>query len=91
MATPWAASRAAMSRVTVGLMVLMSMTSAPAARPSIAPPGPLMTASTSGLSVTMLMKMSQAAATAAGLAASVAPAATQSSMPGRLRFQTATS
>ena len=50
-----------------------------------------MTASTSGLSVTMLMKMSQAAATAAGLAASVAPAATQSSMPGRLRFQTATS
>ena len=92
--TPRSDSRAPISRVTDGLIVLMSITTAPAASPPIAarsasPPGPsTSTSRTSPLSVTIVTSTSDASATARGDSAATAPSAVQASTPARLRFQT---
>ena len=63
-----------MAFVASGLMVLQSTISAPGRAPSMMPPGPRMTASASGVSLTQVTMMSLRAATSAGPAATAAPA-----------------
>ena len=90
MATPLALSCWPISTVLTGLIVLMSMTRSPAAAPSITPPSPNTTASTSGVSLTQMMVMSLAAATALGESAPAAPRSRKGSMRLAVRFQTVT-
>ncbi len=85
---PRAASASAISRVTDGEMVDMSITTEPGRAPSTIPFGPRTTCRTSGESVTIVMITSLRAATSAGEAPSCAPYETTSSIPGRLRFHT---
>ena len=72
-------------------MVLMSMTIVPGAAPSIMPPGPTMTCSTSGESETQVTTISLPLAASLGDAAADAPASVRGSMRDGVRFQTVTS
>src|SRR6185369_1750613 len=89
--TPVAASRSANWRVADGEIVDMSTTSVPAAAPSATPAGPKRTASTSGVSETMVITTSLAAATAAGLSRRWTPRSSNSAARPGVRFQALTS
>ena len=77
--TPRSASAAPTVRVTSGEMVLMSMTTVPAAAPWMTPPSPRMTACTSGESVTIVITTSAPAAASCGDDAASPPSATKAS------------
>ena len=83
MCTPDSLRRAEISRVTRGEMVLMSMTVAPLRAPWTTPSSPRITASMSGVSVTMVMITSLPSAASLGEAARRPPASTTSRTPGR--------
>jgi hypothetical protein len=89
-ATPRPASRAAKSRVADGEIVDMSTTSVPGAAPSATPSGPKRTASTSGVSETIVTTTSLALATAAGLGCRVTSRASSSGARPVVRFQALT-
>jgi hypothetical protein len=74
-AAPFVAIAAPTLRVVSGSMVLMSMYTEPARIPSAMPSLPSATRSTSGASGSMVMTISLAAATAFGVVATLAPAA----------------
>jgi hypothetical protein len=80
---PFFSSSAATCWVARGETVLMSMTTAPRAAPCMTPSSPRITASMSGVSVTMVMMMSLAAATSRGVLSSSAPASTTWRTRGR--------
>ncbi len=88
--TPFSASLAAISRVAMGLMVLMSMKMSPFLAPCMAPLVPRRTSSTSGLSVTMVTTTSEFSATSLGLFAALAPASTNGFILVSVLFQTVT-
>ena len=81
MSAPFSLSAAAMVRVAEGEMVLMSMTTEPGLMPSMIPPSPRITFSTSGVSVTIVMITSDLLAVSFGLSAQTAPS--DSSCPAR--------
>ena len=74
--TPFWPSAAATLTAAVGAMELMSAYSIPARTPSIKPPGPSATASTSGESGSIVMSTSLRSATSFGEAAADVPAST---------------
>ena len=78
-ATPFAANAAAIVRVGPGSIELMSITREPSETPSITPPAPTRTCSTSAVSGSIVIVTSLPAATDAGPSARTAPAATTSS------------
>ena len=78
-ATPLAENAAAIVRVGSGSIELMSITREPSETPSITPPVPTRTCSTSAVSGSIVIVMSLPAATDAGPSARTAPAATTSS------------
>ncbi len=80
-----------MRAVAAGEIVEQSMTRPPAASPSPTPPGPRMTASTSGVSETHTTTTSEARATSAGEPASEPPSATRSAARPGVRFHAVTS
>ena len=90
MVPPLAATSAARRRVATGEMLLMSITTVPVAIVSRMPAGPAITASTSGVSGTIVMMMLACDATSAGELAAMAPAATSSVTAGVLRLNTTT-
>ena len=69
----------------------MSMTSVPAFAPSATPPTPNRTASTSGVSDTIVITTSLAAATAAGLSRTRTPSSSIPAARPGVRFQALTS
>ena len=71
-------------------MVLMSITIVPGAAPSIMPPGPTMTCSTSGESDTQVMTISLPRAASLGEEAAAAPAPVRGFMRAGVRFHTVT-
>ena len=79
--------RAAKSRVAAGEIELMSTTSLPLPRPSATPSGPKSTSSTSGVSGTMVMTMSDLSATSRGLAQAVPPASIRAAGTSRRVFR----
>ena len=82
--TPLSANRPAISRVTSGEMVLMSMTIVPSAAPWITPFSPSSTSRTSGVSETLVTTNSQPAASSAAESQATAPTASSgSSASGR--------
>ena len=83
MSTPFSFRAAAISRVTRGDTVLMSMTVAPSSTPAITPFSPRMTASTSGVSVTMVMTTWLPRAASFGVSTRSPPPSTTSWTRGR--------
>src|SRR2546425_5248430 len=84
------AARFARSRVAAGLMVLMSIASSPSWAPLAMPSGPNMTASTSGVLVTIVTTMSLRSATSRGVRTAVAPASASGFARSIVRFVTVT-
>jgi hypothetical protein len=83
-ATPTRASSACMRRTAPGAMVLMSITSLPSGGFASKPPSPWTTASTSGVSGSMVMTASAPRLASAMLAAARMPCAASScAAPGR--------
>src|SRR5674476_1043389 len=87
---PLARTLGASSVSTLGATVLISMNSLPLTSPDSSPDGPLYTASIAAPSVSMVMTASLAAATAAGVAATLAPASASALVFSGERFQTVT-
>ena len=86
----FAAARVANSRVATGLTVLMSIASRPSCAPAATPSGPKITASTSGVFVTIVTTMSLRSATSRGVRAMVAPASPSGFARSSVRFVTVT-
>ena len=86
-AAPRAATGAASSRTTAGDTVLMSTSTALAARPAITPSAPSATARSAASSVTIVKTASAPSAAARGDFASVSPAPTSSRALSGVRFQ----
>ena len=80
--TPLAASIAETLRVTLGEMVLMSITTSPPCAPSMTPSRPSMTSLTASESVTIVITTSLRSATAFGDWARAAPEETRRSTGG---------
>src|SRR5437667_6657610 len=89
-AAPFPALRQASLRLTLGLIVLESITMAPARRVSRIPPLPVTTSSTAAVSLTMIMTTSAWRAASAGLATTVAPAFSRASALLRVRLNVVT-
>ena len=87
---PFADTFAASACVATGEMLLISMTTEPVARASRTPFVPAITASTSGVSATIVMTTEACLATSAGELAPTAPALTSSSSAARLLLKTTT-
>ena len=90
MATSRPARRSAKSRVADGAMVDMSTTRLPAAAPDATPASPKRTASTSGVSDTIVITMSLAAAASAGLETTFTPSSPSSAARPGVLFQALT-
>ncbi len=75
---PFSANRLANFFVAIGLIELMSMRILPGLKPSAMPSAPNTTASTSGVSGTMVMTASQRSATSRGEPQAMAPASISS-------------
>jgi hypothetical protein len=91
MSMPFSASFAATSRLASGAMELMSMTMAPLFAPSTTPSFPSTTVFTWGELGSMVMITSHCSATAFGVGAALAPAATTSSTAALTTSQTTSS
>ena len=91
MSMPRSPSRAAIARVAVGSMVLVSMTSVPGRAPCTTPSSPSRTCSTSAVPVSMVKIASHSAASAAGVSAVAAPRSTSGSRDAGRRAQTVSS
>src|SRR6267378_7776045 len=85
-----AAARLAISRVAVGLIVLMSIASRPGWAPAAIPSGPNVTASTSGELVTIVTTRSERSATSRGVRTTVAPSSSSGLARASVRFVTVT-
>jgi hypothetical protein len=86
--TPFAANEAETLLVTLGEMVLMSISTSPSCAPSATPPLPRTTSFTASESVSIVMTTSTRSAVAFGEGEDDAPAETSSSTPGLLLLQT---
>src|SRR6266550_5017897 len=86
----FAAARFARSRVAAGLIVLMSIARSPSCAPLAIPSAPNMTASTSGVLVTIVTTMSLRAATSRGVCTTVAPESASGFARSIVRFVTVT-
>ena len=88
--TPCSPSRFESCRVALGLIVLMSTTSDPGLTPELTPLSPRITSSTSGVSLTQVMTMSDFKATSARSSPATAPASTRGPIRDAVRFHTRT-
>ena len=86
MSAPFSRTFAAKARLTVGLTVLMSMKSFPAASPTSIPSGPSVIAAMAAALVTMAKVKSDALATARGESAHCIPFSTSHCALARVRL-----